>query len=393
MTTATSSAAPQHHRGHIVVADDDTLALQTIQRVLSRAGHSVSATTDGEKALEVISRGEPDLVITDIDMPILGGMGLLEQVKMAFPHMAVILLTGHPELSTAARGVRHGAFRYLVKPFRREELLQDVQDGIQSTWTQRMERTVLAEHAPTADLDAMFERALDGLWMAFQPIHRADGGGIIGYEALMRSTEPSAPNPGVLLEAAERLDRLRQLGRRVRALSAAALERHGAPGTLLFVNLHPLELHDPELYSFDAPLSQVASRVVLEITERMSLTRVDDLLGRLNRLRRMGFRIAVDDLGAGYASLTSLSTLRPDVLKVDMGLVRHVDQDRVKRSIVGAIVHFARELAMPVVAEGVETEAEHACLAGLGCDLLQGYLLGRPADPSQLSAKMWTSAS
>jgi len=380
------SHAAVGERGHIVVADDDVVVLQTLQRLLSRAGHSVTATTDGEKALEAISRGEPDLVITDIDMPVVGGLDLLKHIKAAFPHVAVILLTGHPEVASATSGVKHGAFRYLVKPFENESMLEDVREGIRSTWTHRLERTVLAEHAPTPDLEAQFERAFEGLWMAFQPIYFADGRGVMGYEALMRSTEPTAPHPGILIDAAERLDRLRQLGRTVRELSTAAFERYGAPGTSLFVNLHPLELHDPELYSMDAPLSRIAPRIVLEITERTSLTRVDDLLGRLTRLRRMGFRIAVDDLGAGYASLTSLSTLRPDVLKVDMGLVRDVDRDRVKRSIIGAIVHFARELNMPVVAEGVETPSERACLQELGCDLLQGYLLGRPMDPGQLLA-------
>jgi EAL domain-containing protein (putative c-di-GMP-specific phosphodiesterase class I) len=99
----------------------------------------------------------------------------------------------------------------------------------------------------------------------------------------------------------------------------------------------------------------------------------------MRRLRNLGFRIAVDDLGAGYAGLSSFSQLEPDFVKLDMSLVRGIDASSSKSSLVRSMVHVCtQELGMRVVCEGVETKAERDTLEGLGADLLQGYLFGKP---------------
>jgi len=95
----------------------------------------------------------------------------------------------------------------------------------------------------------------------------------------------------------------------------------------------------------------------------------------------MGFRIAIDDLGAGYAGLTSFATLEPEFVKLDMSLVRDVHKSPMKEKLVGSITSLCKELGMMVVAEGVETPLERDMLVALGCDLLQGYLLAMPGRP------------
>ena len=127
-----------------------------------------------------------------------------------------------------------------------------------------------------------------------------------------------------------------------------------------------------------APLSRVAPRIVLEITERASLADVPELSSRLARLRALGFRIAVDDLGAGFAGLASFARLRPEVVKIDMSLVRGVEIDPVRQKLVDSITHASHDLGILVVAEGIESPAERDVLAALEVDLLQGYLFGRP---------------
>jgi EAL domain-containing protein (putative c-di-GMP-specific phosphodiesterase class I) len=185
-------------------------------------------------------------------------------------------------------------------------------------------------------------------------------------------------NPADILEAAERLGRLHELGRRVRAqVAAAAADAPGAE-TKLFVNLHSADLNDEELYSTDSPLSKIAPRVVLEVTERASLDGVNNVAARVSKLRSLGFQIAIDDLGAGYAGLTSFTQLEPHVAKLDMSLVRGVDVDSRRHSIVRSMKKLCDELGILVVAEGVETAAERDRLAELGCDVLQGYLFARP---------------
>jgi EAL domain-containing protein (putative c-di-GMP-specific phosphodiesterase class I) len=232
--------------------------------------------------------------------------------------------------------------------------------------------------ADLAGLEVRFEHALEHLWMDFQPIVDARTSELYGVEALVRSAEPSIPNPGALLETAEQLRRLPTLGRRIRNLSGQALfARTDIP--MLFVNLHPSDLLDVHLIDGDAPLTRIASRVVLEVTERESLVASPLLVERVRRLRELGFRLAIDDIGAGYSGLTSFADLMPEIVKIDMSLVRSIHSSAVKQRTVAALCTLCHETGTLVVGEGVETTAERDCLVELGCDLLQGYLIARPA--------------
>jgi EAL domain-containing protein (putative c-di-GMP-specific phosphodiesterase class I) len=213
--------------------------------------------------------------------------------------------------------------------------------------------------------------------MAFQPIVRWSQRCVFGYEALVRTREPSVPHPGVLLDLAERVGGLDQLGRSIRNSVAGQLAAEDSFN--VFVNLHPMDLLDPQLFAADAPLTRFANRVVLEITERESLEHIEELGPRLADLKRRGFRIAIDDLGAGYAGLSSFSALEPDVVKLDMSLVRGVQNCRTAQKVIASIRGLCDALGTQVVAEGIETVEERDTLANLGCDLMQGYLFGRPA--------------
>jgi EAL domain-containing protein (putative c-di-GMP-specific phosphodiesterase class I) len=146
----------------------------------------------------------------------------------------------------------------------------------------------------------------------------------------------------------------------------------------LFVNLHTHDLLDEDLFEADRPLARIASRVVLEITERASLHHIVDVQARIARLRESGFRIAVDDLGAGYAGLTSFAHLEPEVVKLDMSLVRDVHAQPTKQTLVRTMIAMCRELGMQIVAEGVETPEERDAILEAGCDLMQGYLFAKP---------------
>jgi EAL domain-containing protein (putative c-di-GMP-specific phosphodiesterase class I) len=159
---------------------------------------------------------------------------------------------------------------------------------------------------------------------------------------------------------------------------AAAAVSPACEGVKLFVNLHSADLNDDDLYSATAPLSKIADRVVLEVTERASLHDVKNVTASVARLKALGFSIAIDDLGAGYAGLTSFTQLEPEVAKLDMTLVRGVDVDPRRQSIVRSMKKLCDELSMLVIAEGVETAEERDHLVELGCDLLQGYLFAKP---------------
>jgi EAL domain-containing protein (putative c-di-GMP-specific phosphodiesterase class I) len=237
-----------------------------------------------------------------------------------------------------------------------------------------------AEQDELSHLHQNFDRAIEGLWMAFQPIVDPHTKTIYGYEALMRSQEPTLPHPGAVLDAAERLGQLEALGRQVRQLAAQALPS-AKQDLCFFINLHVRDLLDPLLASTESPLAPFAQKIVLEVTERASLDEVPDAAQRIKELRAQGYRIAVDDLGAGYAGLTSFALLEPDFVKLDMSLVRDIHLSPVKRKVVSSMINLANDMKMKVVGEGVENESESQALCELGCNLLQGYYYARPERP------------
>ena len=369
-------------KGRILVVDDQADLLDVWSEILADAGWTVDTASNGAKALDVLFRKSFDTILTDIDMPGLDGLQLLRAIRARDLDVPVLLLTGHPRTETAIEAVEQGALRYLVKPVPSATLTEAVEAAVRLHRIARLKREALAylggESALPGDLaglDAAFAHGLRELWMAYQPIVRPDGT-VFGHEALLRCDLKALPSPGAMFDAAERLGRVHDLGRTIRARAAASL--NGASGPTLFVNVHALELTDADLYAPTAPLSAGAGTVVLEVTERSSFERVPDLRDRIQLLRSLGYRIAVDDLGAGYAGLTSFASLEPDVVKLDMALVRGVDRQPIKQRLVGSMTRLCRDLGILVVAEGVESVAEKDVLLDLGCDLLQGYLFGRP---------------
>lgn len=233
--------------------------------------------------------------------------------------------------------------------------------------------------ADLRQLERSFECVFAGLTAHFQPIVTAATRRRFGYESLMRSSDRSLPHPGAILDAAERLERVTALGRQNRAITAAIIASAPVERGLFFVNLHLLDVFDRSLVSPFSPLSKVAERVVLEITERSSLDGAADLRYRVTELRELGFRIAIDDLGGGHARMGALTLADTDFVKLDMSLVRDVDGHPVKQRLVRSVVQLCRDQGIVVIGEGVETEAEAVTLRELGCDLLQGYLIARPA--------------
>jgi EAL domain-containing protein (putative c-di-GMP-specific phosphodiesterase class I) len=370
----------------VLVVDDDEQLRPLLVRALNEGGFQVSAAPHATSALDFLRQGKRfDAIVTDLFMPDMGGVDFLRALRRLDLDVPLIVMTGYPTLETAVATVRYGGFRYLDKPIELDMLVDTVREATSMHRLALLKRRALELYeaegwllGDRASIEAHFDRALDKLWLAFQPIVDWSTQSVYGYEALVRSAEPTLSNPGLLFDAAERLGRVRELGRRIRRILANDALR--APeGAVLFTNLHAADLNDEDLFSAEAPMTRWASRIVLEITERSSLDRVTDVRGAISSLRERGFRIAVDDLGAGYAGLSSFSQLEPDIAKLDMSLVRGIDQSPRKASIVRSMISVCtQELGTLLVCEGVETEAERDTLLDLGADLLQGYLLGRP---------------
>jgi EAL domain-containing protein (putative c-di-GMP-specific phosphodiesterase class I) len=248
------------------------------------------------------------------------------------------------------------------------------------------------------------ERELGGalerrqLCLHYQPLFDLRTGRLAGTEALLRWQHPrwGLVPPDRFIPIAESTGLIVPIGRW--ALEQACQQTRawldsGFAGErfAMSVNLSARQLQRPELASDVARALERASitpeRLVLEVTESTAMADVQASLEALRRLKALGVRLAIDDFGTGYSSLSHLKHFPVDVLKIDRSFVGGLDSDRQDQAIVRSVVALARSLRLSVTAEGIETAAQHAFLRRLGCDQGQGYLLGRPAAPAELSAR------
>jgi EAL domain-containing protein (putative c-di-GMP-specific phosphodiesterase class I) len=376
-------------RSRVLVVDDETDVRQVMVRMLTSQGYNVFAANDGAEALRMLDVEAMDLVVTDISMPNVDGMTVLRKVRERNEELPVVLVAGAPTTESAIRAVRYRATEYLTKPLDPDTFIDAVRRALQMNRLAELRRTALelghsqtqnAKSAQERSLGERFERSVAAVYMVYQPIVSWSRRCAFGYEALVRSSEPSLPHPGAMFEAAEKLCRTEELGRQIRAKCGGPLAGADKDFTL-FVNLHSRDLLDETLFDAKAPLTDWASRTVLELTERAAIDGIDDIAERIARLRALGFRIAIDDIGAGYSGLNSFATVQPDFVKLDITLVRGLDSDPVRRRLVRLLTELCNDLGIFVVAEGVETAPERDALIDLGVDLLQGYLFARPAAP------------
>lgn len=361
----------------VLVVDDEPAIRRVLCDFLKMEGFAVDTASDGEAALQHLSNDQYDVVISDLKMPKLGGLELLGEVARLNPDALTIVMTGFGTVDTAIHAMKAGAYDYILKPFNVDVVLATIVQGLARRRKEAELRYVPIPARAARGLESSFRRAVDTLWLAFQPILTADGREVYGHEVLLRSDEPNMSDPVQVLEAAELLGSLDELGRVIRERAVEAFVQLPSDG-LMFVNLHPKDLADPALFLASEPLSSIANRVVLEITERSSLEKMDNVADRVATLRRMGFRIAIDDLGAGYAGLTTFAQLEPEIVKLDMSLVRDVHTNGTKRKVVRSMTQLAREIGAMVVAEGVENEDELDTVVNLGCDFVQGFYFARP---------------
>lgn len=218
--------------------------------------------------------------------------------------------------------------------------------------------------------------------MAFQPIIRITDGTVFAHEALVRGT--ARESAGEILQTVSDENRYAfDQTCRVKAIELAAGLKIAEAGSLLSINFLPNAIYEPRAcirmtlttaMKYGFPLQ----KIMFEFTESEKLD-TGHLLNILRTYRSMGFLTAIDDFGAGYAGLGLLSKFQPDIVKIDMDLIRGIDTDRVKRIILAPTLKMLRDLGVEVICEGVETIGEMQVLQEMGVELMQGYLLASPA--------------
>ena len=253
------------------------------------------------------------------------------------------------------------------------------------------------EVAERLSLEADLRSALqqDRYLLLYQPTLQLDDRRIHSAEGLIRWNDPErgVVPPGRFIPLLESTGLILDVGRWVlnrAAADAGKWRRKGFPPLRVAVNVSAVQLRERE---FVADVLTARTRgatggvdLDIEITESMLMNDVEATVRKLRELRNAGVRIALDDFGTGYSSLSRLAKLPIDVLKVDRSFVHQVGDGSSGRAVISTIVALAHAFGMSVVAEGVETHEQLRALEELGCDAVQGYLIGRPMAPAALAS-------
>ncbi len=219
--------------------------------------------------------------------------------------------------------------------------------------------------------------------MAFQPIVDVVEGRIWGYEALVRGVNGEGAG-AVLAQVTDENRYTFDQACRVKAIDLAGSRMPAGSNARLSINFMPNAVYEPTA-CIRASLAAAARakfdprRLMFEFTENERMGDTAHVQNIVATYRRMGFTTAIDDFGAGYAGLGLLAAFQPDLIKIDMDLVRGVSDSPARQTIIRALVTMAGELGITVLAEGVETEAELLTLRSAGIALVQGYIFGKPA--------------
>jgi EAL domain-containing protein (putative c-di-GMP-specific phosphodiesterase class I)/FixJ family two-component response regulator len=381
----------------VLVVDDGPTNVALLDRLLRSAGVlDIHTVTDPRQAVSLCLEVDADVVLLDLHMPDYDGFAVMAELSEALPPDAfvpVLVLTGDVTTPTRDRALKAGAKDFLTKPFDLTEVMLRVRNLLQTRAlyldVQRHNEALRADLARRAEQEQRnqeqrrsSEERVDRvvtngvLSMVFQPVAELETGRLVGVEALARfATEPRRP-PNEWFEEAAAIGRGTELelvavGRALGAFS------HLPGEVFLSLNVSPATASAARLAELVEEVGD--DRIVLELTEH---TRVDDyngLLEALRPLRERGMRVAVDDAGSGYAGLRHILRLRPDILKLDLNLIRGCDADPARRALTTAMVTFADEIGATIIAEGIETPAELDTLRSLGIPWGQGYHLARPA--------------
>ena len=379
-------------RQRVLIADDDSEVRATLATVVETdAALAVVATAgDAAEAIALAGRHLPDLALVDFQMPG-GGPWAAQEIARVSPDTKLLALSAHADKGAVLEMLRAGVDGYVVKGASARDLLDaiaqllrgesvlscEVTGDVMLELADHLERRSAGEEAERARLKRIAAALEPGvLSVVFQPIVELHTRQPVGFEALARFEVEPVRMPDTWFAEARDAGLGAQLQAAALRVALAHLSRV-PEGCFLSVNLDPDSLGDPGVLG--ALESTDPTRIVLELTEQTSVSDYPTLELALQQLRARGLRIAVDDAGAGFASLRHVLRLAPDVLKIDRSVIQGLEHYPAARALTASLLAFATELGIVVVAEGVENPAAITVLEELGIQWGQGYALGMPA--------------
>ena len=382
-----------NHCIRVLIADDVPEVRDALAALIAGdAGLALVATAgDATEAVILAGAHRPDVAIVDVRMPEGGGAQATRGIASASPQTRVLALTAYTDRESVLDMLTAGAIGYLVKGVAGEEVLEAIRRSARGERRLSSEATAevvielsgrLAREEQERELRSVHlhrvRRVLENrelLKIVYQPIVDLSSGKTVGFEALSRFPADPEIAPDKWFSEAHALGLGIEL--EVAAALAAISSFADLPeASFLSINLSPEAItHRP---CADMLRAAESGRIVIEVTEHAQIEDYQVIKNCLLEARDGGVRLAVDDVGAGFASLRHILELAPDFIKLDQSLTAAIEFDRGQRALAQALITFGAELGATVVAEGIETRQQVEALRGLGVRYGQGYYLGRP---------------
>jgi EAL domain-containing protein (putative c-di-GMP-specific phosphodiesterase class I)/CheY-like chemotaxis protein len=380
-------------RLRVVVAEDDPAVRAALAELIAGepAFVLVGLAEDAPQAVAIAAAERPDIVLLDVRMPGGGGVAAARGIGRRSPRSKVIALSGQADRGTVLQMLEAGVVGYLLKGGSVDEIVEAIKRASEGFGSLSIELTgdIIKELGGQLHVQARarqqqegserrIRKALntdDALTMVFQPIVELCSRSVVGAEALARFAGPPNRAPDLWFAEAEAVglrEELELLAVR-KAIDALPLL---PPDSYLSINISPMTLTRP---GFRKLISRAhGSRLVAEITEHAPVSDYGRLHDSAAGLRMLGMRLAIDDAGTGYSSLRQILELHPDLIKLDISLIRGIHCDRSKQALASGLISFADKAGSAIIAEGIEHSSEADMLVELGVRHGQGFFFGRP---------------
>jgi EAL domain-containing protein (putative c-di-GMP-specific phosphodiesterase class I)/DNA-binding NarL/FixJ family response regulator len=374
----------------VMIADDEDAIRAAILAVLDADPTIivVGEASDAQTAIELAVKRQPAVALLDVRMPRGGGPRAASEIAKRSPETRVIALSAMEDAASILEMLDAGADAYVGKADDTDKIVSTIHRlaeeppaSVEATRDRRLDEVL---HG-SGWLDRRRERAeqvravidAGGPRIVYQPLFDLTDGEYIGAEALARFDATPTRSPERWFEEADKAGLRIEMELSALRSAVADLDRLPA-GTFLSVNASPVTCCSPDLPEVLADADP--SRVVLELTEHTQVTDYQQLSRCLKPMRARGVRIAVDDTGAGFSSLSHVLALAPELIKLDIAMCRDVERDGARQALIHALVDFAGHIGAGVVAEGIESSEQLLALRDVGVRYGQGFFLGR-AEP------------
>jgi EAL domain-containing protein (putative c-di-GMP-specific phosphodiesterase class I)/DNA-binding NarL/FixJ family response regulator len=392
MTQGDGDAAAAEGTIRVLCADDDPGVLELLTAVIATDPELMLVGTahDADQAIRLARIHRPHVAVIDAMMPAGGGARAAREIAEQSPATQIVALSGRKDQAVVLDMLKSGAMSYLVKGDRNDAILAAIRKahrgeanlspavtaGVIAELIVQLERHEGESERWRSQLGRI-QRVLagTGLTMVGQPIFNLATGAVVGVEALSRFVVEPWRTPDVWFGEAALVglgEELELLAVRAALADFDKLPRHA----WMSVNVSPATATSPRF--LEALAGAPLERLVIEMTEHAPVADYHQLNAALDQVRGRGVRLAIDDAGAGFASLRHVLRLAPDFIKLDITLSHDIGRDATRRALGRALISFAREIDATIVAEGIETQEELDNLFDLGVPIGQGFHLARP---------------